>query len=72
MERPDSRRFHEAFVRACIDRRFFVTRKGLLGIGPDAIKEGDVLVINFVCRKGTLCSSSLRYWLQVCWEMLCT
>ncbi|KAG9187586.1 hypothetical protein G6011_05457 [Alternaria panax] len=41
----DSGRFHEAFVRACVDRRFFVTRNGLMGIGPDAMKEGDVVAI---------------------------
>ena len=43
----DSGRFHEAFVRACVDRRFFVTRNGLMGIGPDAMKEGDIIAILF-------------------------
>jgi hypothetical protein len=44
---PDPGRFHEAFVRACIDRRFLVTKKGLIGIGPDTMKDGDVIVILF-------------------------
>jgi hypothetical protein len=46
-QRPDSGRFHETFVRACVDRRFFVTRRGLMGIGLDALKEGEVIAILF-------------------------
>ncbi|KAF2124673.1 hypothetical protein P153DRAFT_325963 [Dothidotthia symphoricarpi CBS 119687] len=46
-QRPDPGRFHEAFVRACVDRRFFVTRDGSMGIGPDAMKQGDVIVVLF-------------------------
>ncbi|KAF2833464.1 hypothetical protein CC86DRAFT_389698 [Ophiobolus disseminans] len=46
-QRADSGRFHEAFVRACVDRRLFVTRGGLIGIGPHAMKEGDIVVILF-------------------------
>jgi hypothetical protein len=46
-QRLDSGRFHEAFVRACVDRRFFVTRNGLMGVGPDGMKEGDVIAILF-------------------------
>ncbi|KAF2844336.1 hypothetical protein T440DRAFT_473471 [Plenodomus tracheiphilus IPT5] len=46
-QRADSGRFHEAFVRACVDRRFFVTQNGLMGIGPDAMKEGDTIAILF-------------------------
>jgi hypothetical protein len=46
-QRPDSGRFHEAFVRACVDRRFFVIRSGLMGIGPDGMKEGDVIAVVF-------------------------
>ncbi|KAI8939245.1 hypothetical protein NX059_005071 [Plenodomus lindquistii] len=46
-QRPDPGRFHEAFVRACVDRRFFVTKQGLMGIGPNTMKEGDILVILF-------------------------
>ncbi|KZM20169.1 hypothetical protein ST47_g5195 [Ascochyta rabiei] len=44
---PDSGRFHEAFVRACVDRRFFVTKNGSMGIGSNALKEGDVVVVLF-------------------------
>lgn len=43
----DSGRFHEAFVRACTDRRFFVTTEGRIGIGPDTMKEGDIVTILF-------------------------
>jgi hypothetical protein len=46
-QRPDSGRFHEAFVRACVDRRFFVTRSGSMGVGPDSMMEGDVIAILF-------------------------
>jgi hypothetical protein len=59
-QRPDSGRFHEAFVRACVDRRFFVTKDGSMGIGPNTMKEGDVIVILFG-GKGTLSPSSPRY-----------
>jgi hypothetical protein len=44
---PDSGRFHEAFVQTCMDRRFFVSRSGLMGIGPDTMKEGDLIVVLF-------------------------
>lgn len=44
---PDPGRFHEAFVRACVDRRFFVSRNSLMGIGPKAMKEGDVIAVLF-------------------------
>ena len=43
----DSGRFHQAFVRACTDRRFFVTEGGRMGIGPDTMKEGDNIIILF-------------------------
>jgi hypothetical protein len=48
VRRSDPGRFHEAFVRACVDRRVFMTKKeGLVGIGPDAMKEGDIVAILF-------------------------
>lgn len=43
----DSGRFHQAFARACTDRRFFVTKEGRMGIGPDALKEGDIVTVLF-------------------------
>jgi hypothetical protein len=46
-KRSDPGRFHEAFVRACVDRRFFVTKTGSMGIGPDVMNEGDIIVILF-------------------------
>jgi hypothetical protein len=46
-KRSDPGRFHEAFVRACVDRRFFVTRNGSMGIGPDAMNEGDIIGVLF-------------------------
>ncbi|KAK6069997.1 heterokaryon incompatibility protein [Seiridium cupressi] len=45
--RPDPGHFHEAFARACLNRRFFTTREGFVGIGPDSMKEGDEVVILF-------------------------
>ncbi|KAK8139375.1 hypothetical protein PG984_002755 [Apiospora sp. TS-2023a] len=44
-KKGDAGRFHEAFVRVCTDRRFFVTDKGRIGIGPEAMAEGDRVVI---------------------------
>jgi hypothetical protein len=43
----DSGRFHQAFVRACTDRRFFVTAEGRMGIGADTMKEGDIVTVLF-------------------------
>jgi hypothetical protein len=34
-------------MRACVDRRFFVTKTGLIGIGPDAMKDGNIIGILF-------------------------
>lgn len=48
--RGDAGRFHEAFVRVCTDRRFFVTDQGRTGIGPEAMAEGDRVVILFGSR----------------------
>ena len=47
LPKPDSGRFHEAFVRACNDRRFFVTKKGYMGMAPESTKEGDLVAIIF-------------------------
>ncbi|KAH3954369.1 hypothetical protein HBI56_046650 [Parastagonospora nodorum] len=46
-KRSDPGRFHEVFVQACVDRRFFVTKNGLMGVGPDGMNEGDVIGILF-------------------------
>lgn len=43
----DSGRFHQVFVRACTDRRFFVTEEGRMGIGPGALKDGDIVTVLF-------------------------
>ena len=45
--KPDASRFHEAFLSACRGRRFFVTKKGYMGMGPQNLKEGDAVVIIF-------------------------
>ena len=45
--KPDPGRFHEAFVRACTCRRFFVTKGGSIGMGPQSLKEGDLVVALF-------------------------
>lgn len=44
---PDSGRFHEIFVRACVDRRFFITHAGRMGIGPDVMRQGDIVTVLF-------------------------
>ncbi|KAI2628753.1 heterokaryon incompatibility protein-domain-containing protein [Hypoxylon sp. NC1633] len=43
----DSGRFHEAFTRACLHRRFFITTGKLMGIGPETMENGDIVVILF-------------------------
>ncbi|KAI0849711.1 heterokaryon incompatibility protein-domain-containing protein [Daldinia vernicosa] len=40
-------RFHEAFTRACLHRRFFITAGNLMGIGPETIERDDIVVILF-------------------------
>jgi hypothetical protein len=44
---PDGARFHDKFVRTCVDRRFFITQKGFMGIGPEAVQDGDKIAILF-------------------------
>jgi hypothetical protein len=34
-------------VQACVDRRFFVTKNELMGVGPDEMKEGDAIGMLF-------------------------
>ncbi|KAI1348165.1 heterokaryon incompatibility protein-domain-containing protein [Xylaria sp. FL0043] len=46
-KRADPGRFHDAFVRVCTDKRFFITRDGRMGIGPETMKENDDIVIFF-------------------------
>ncbi|KAI0913655.1 heterokaryon incompatibility protein-domain-containing protein [Ustulina deusta] len=46
-KRADPGRFHDAFVRACTDKRFFITQDGRMGIGPEFMKENDDIVILF-------------------------
>jgi len=45
--KPDASRFHEAFVCACRGRRFFVTKKSYMGMGPQTLRGGDNVVIMF-------------------------
>ncbi|KAI6080373.1 heterokaryon incompatibility protein-domain-containing protein [Hypoxylon rubiginosum] len=40
-------RFHKAFTRVCLNRRFFVTAGDLMGIGPETIETGDVIAVLF-------------------------
>ncbi|EEU34261.1 uncharacterized protein NECHADRAFT_85554 [Fusarium vanettenii 77-13-4] len=39
--------FHACMLRGCISRRFFMTSGGFMGIGPESMKEGDVVVVIF-------------------------
>ena len=43
----DSGQFHEAFVRTCMDRRFFLSGDGRMGIGPETLREGDIVAVLF-------------------------
>jgi Heterokaryon incompatibility protein (HET) len=43
----DSGRFQEIFVRTCMDRRFFVTKGGYMGVGPETMKQGDIIAVLF-------------------------
>lgn len=45
--KADPGRFHDAFVRTCTEKRFFVTGRSWMGIGPESMKEGDEVVILF-------------------------
>ncbi|KAK8118392.1 uncharacterized protein PG998_003018 [Apiospora kogelbergensis] len=49
-QKGDAGRFHEVFVRFCTGRRFFVTDKGRIGIGPEPMAEGDRVVVLFGSR----------------------
>ncbi|KAF4468634.1 heterokaryon incompatibility [Fusarium albosuccineum] len=39
--------FQACLLRACISRRFFMTSSGFMGIGPESMKEGDLVVVIF-------------------------
>ncbi|KAJ3536748.1 hypothetical protein NM208_g6591 [Fusarium decemcellulare] len=39
--------FQACVFRACISRRFFMTSSGFMGIGPESMKEGDLVVVIF-------------------------
>lgn len=43
----DSYRFAEAASNACSGRRLFFTESGYMGLGPEAMEKGDVLVVLF-------------------------
>lgn len=44
---PRIEQFHTVMVRMCWGRRFFITRDGLIGLGPELMKERDILVVLF-------------------------
>lgn len=46
-ELPKVEQFHTVMVRMCRGRRFFITRDGLIGLGPELMKERDILVVLF-------------------------
>lgn len=39
--------FQACLLRACMSRRFFMTSGGFMGIGPESMKKGDVVVVIF-------------------------
>lgn len=39
--------FQNACARACTNRRIFVTRKGLIGLGPTQTQKGDCVIVLF-------------------------
>ena len=47
LSKPDLCRFHAAFVRACPEGQFFVPKSGYMGMGPESVKDGDLVVILF-------------------------
>lgn len=44
---PGVEQFRILMVRMCRGRRFFITRDGLIGLGPELMKERDILVVLF-------------------------
>ncbi|KAL0943563.1 heterokaryon incompatibility protein [Colletotrichum truncatum] len=45
--RRNPHRFQAAFTRACSDRAFFIASGGSLGIGPETMRSGDIVVVLF-------------------------
>ncbi|KAI2470040.1 heterokaryon incompatibility protein-domain-containing protein [Annulohypoxylon bovei var. microspora] len=37
--------FQAALLRSCVGRRFFITERGFIGIGPACMKSGDLVVV---------------------------
>ncbi|KAI1480482.1 heterokaryon incompatibility protein-domain-containing protein [Daldinia eschscholtzii] len=47
LKSSSSVRFHEAFTRVCLHRRFFITEGNLMGIGPETMERDDMVVVLF-------------------------
>ncbi|KAI1472890.1 heterokaryon incompatibility protein-domain-containing protein [Daldinia caldariorum] len=47
LKSSSSVRFHEAFTRVCLHRRFFITEGNLMGIGPETMERDDIVVVLF-------------------------
>lgn len=43
-------RCHSAVVYACSLRRFFMTKAGRFGVGPDGVMDGDLIAVLYGCR----------------------
>ena len=49
-DEQEIRRFRNAHGEACLDRRFFVTRSGCIGVGPSFTQAKDLVAIIYGCR----------------------
>ncbi|KAI0410534.1 HET-domain-containing protein [Xylaria grammica] len=44
-DKLEGNRFSQRVARAILDRRFFVSKKGYMGLAPDTVKEGDMICV---------------------------
>ncbi|GAW23816.1 hypothetical protein ANO14919_133930 [Xylariales sp. No.14919] len=44
-DKLEGNRFSQRVARAILDRRFYVSKKGYMGLAPDTVKEGDMICV---------------------------
>jgi hypothetical protein len=50
VEGASSQRFRYHIMGQCLNQKFFITRNGMFGIGPELLLEGDIVAYPFGCQ----------------------
>ncbi len=60
-----SNRFHLAVIATSVNRTFFISSKGYMGMGPVAMKDGDVICVVLGCNVPLVLRKEANYFLLV-------